>query len=159
MTQKLAEMLILVPSTLCTGFLLFVAGVVQKVMNGLDEAAFQRFLNLLVKHAERSPYAISVSTLPFVGSVPYFIYYRLSNLWFSAGLALFTVASIVSKILVLPIYKRVSELDSDDAAQLGEERRKLQNANRVRAAIQAVSTVLMVIGLAKSPAPEDTDLS
>ena len=159
MTQKLAELLILVPSTLCTGFLLFIAGVVQKVMNGLDEATFQRFLNLLVKHAERSPYAISVSTIPFVASVPYFIYYRLSNLWFSAGLVLFTVASIVSKILVLPIYKKVSELDSTDTAQLSEERRKLQNANRIRAAIQAVSTVLMVVGLAKSPAPEDTDLS
>jgi Na+/H+ antiporter NhaD/arsenite permease-like protein len=159
MTQKLAEMLILVPSTLCTGFLLFIAGVVQKVMNGLDEATFQRFLNLLVHNAERSPYAITVSTVPFVGAIPYFIYYRLSNLWFSAGLVLFTVASIVSKILVLPIYKRVPELDSQDTAQLAEERRKLQNANRIRAGIQAVSTVLMVIGLAKSPVPEDADLS
>jgi len=159
MTQRRAEMLLLVPSTLTTGFLLFVAGVVQKVMNDLDEATFQRFLNLLVKHAERSPYAISVSTVPFVGAVPYFIYYRLSNLWFSAGLVLFTVASIVSKILVLPIYKRVPELDSSDKAQLGEERRKLQNANRVRAAFQVASTVLMIIGLAKSPVPEDTDLS
>ena len=159
MTQRRAEMLLLVPSTLTTGFLLFVAGVVQKVMNDLDEATFQRFLNLLVKHAERSPYAISVSTVPFVGAVPYFIYYRLSNLWFSAGIVLFTVASIVSKILVLPIYKRVSELDSSDTAQLGEERRKLQNANRVRAAFQVASTVLMIIGLAKSPVPEDTDLS
>ena len=159
MTQRRAEMLLLVPSTLCTGFLLFIAGVVQKVMNDLYEAAFQRFLNLLVKHAERSPYAISVSTVPFVGAFPYFIYYRLSNLWFSAGIVVFTVASIVSKILVLPIYKMVSELDSSDTAQLGEERRKLQNANRVRAAFQAVSTVLMVIGLAKSPVPEDIDLS
>jgi hypothetical protein len=157
MTQRRAELVILVPSTLCTGFLLFIAGVVQKVMNDLDEATFQRFLNTLVKHAERSPYAISVSTVPFVGSIPYFIYYRLSNLWFSAGIVIFTVASIVSKILVLPIYKKVSELDSTDAAQLGEERRKLQNANRIRAAIQLVSTVLMFIGLARSPEPEDAD--
>lgn len=154
MSQRRAELLLLVPSTLCTGFLLFIAGVVQKVMNGLDEATFQRFLNLLVKHAESSPYAISVSTIPFVGAVPYFIYYRLSNLWFSAGLVLFTVASITSKILVLPIYKRVSELESDDVAQLGEERLKLQNANRVRAAVQVASNVLMIIGLAKSPAAE-----
>ncbi|MHB8897036.1 MAG: hypothetical protein ACYC99_17935 [Candidatus Geothermincolia bacterium] len=159
MTQRRAEMLILIPSTLCTGFLLFIAGVVQKVMNDLDEATFQRFLNLLVKHAERSPYAIGVSTVPFIGAIPYFIYYRLSNLWFSAGIVLFTVASIVSKILVLPIYKRVPEIDSDGTAQLSEERHKLQKANRIRAAIQAVSTVLMVIGLAKSPVPEDTELS
>jgi hypothetical protein len=159
MTQRRAEMLLLVPSTLTTGFLLFIAGVVQKVMNDLDEATFQRFLNLLVKHAERSPYAISASTLPFVGAIPYFIYYRLSNLWFSAGIVLFTVASIVSKILVLPIYKKVPELDSTDTAQLNEERRKLQNANRIRAAFQVTSTVLMIIGLAKSPVLEDTGSS
>jgi hypothetical protein len=159
MTQRRAELLLFIPSTLCTGFLMFIAGVVQKVMNGLDEATFQRFLNLLVHNAERSPYAITVSTVPFVGAIPYFIYYRLSNLWFSAGLVLFTVASIVSKILVLPIYSRVPELDSTDAAQLAEERRKLQTANRIRAAIQAASTVLMVIGLTRNPAPEDTDLS
>jgi hypothetical protein len=159
MTQKRAELLLLVPSTLTTGFIMFIAGVVQKVMNDLDEATFQRFLTLLVKHAERSPYAISASTLPFVGAIPYFIRYRLSNLWFSAGIALFTVASIVSKILVLPIYKKVPELDSTDAAQLNEERRKLQKANKIRAALQVASTVLMIIGLAKSPSPEDTDLS
>jgi hypothetical protein len=159
MTQRRAEMLLLVPSTLTTGFLLFIAGVVQKVMNDLDEATFQRFLKLLIKHAERSPYAISASTLPFVGAIPYFIYYRLSNLWFSAGIVLFTVASIVSKILVLPIYKKVPELDSTDTAQLNEERRKLQNANRIRAAFQVTSTVLMIIGLAKSPVLEDTGSS
>lgn len=157
MTQRRAETLILVPSTLCTGLLLFAAGVIQKVMNDLDERTFQRFLKLLVKHAERSPYAISVSTIPFVGSIPYFIRYRLSNMWFSAGIVLFTVASIVSKIMVLPIYNKVPEIDSDDTAQLGEARHKLQNANRVRATLQATSTILMVIGVLKSPRAEETD--
>ena len=156
MTQKRFEMLILIPSTLCTGFLLFIAGVVQKVMNGLDEATFQSFLKLLTRTAERSPYAIGTSTIPFVAALPYFIRYRLSNLWFSAGIIVFTLASVVSKIMVLPVYKRVPEIDSAEAARLSEERHKLQTANRVRATIQAVSTVLMIIGFAKSPVPEDT---
>lgn len=153
MNQRLAEILLLVPSALSTGFLMFIAGVLQKVMNDLDEATFHRFLKLLDKRAVRSPYAVGVSTVTFIGAIPYFIYYRLSNLWFSAGIAVYTLASIVSKIFNLPIYKRIFALESSDTARLGEERRKLQSANRLRAAIQFASIVLMAIGLAKSPVP------
>jgi hypothetical protein len=157
MTQQLAEVLLLLPAAHCTGFLLFIAGVIQKVMNDMDEAEFQRFLNLLSKHAMRSPYAISSSTITFAGAFPYFRRYRLSNPWFAWGIVVYTLASVVSKSLNLPIYKRVAALDSSDAVRLGEERRKLQGANKVRAAIQSVSIVLMTIGLAKSPVRGDNN--
>ncbi len=47
MTQTLVEILLLVPTALCAGFVIFVAGVIQGVMNDLDEAAFKRFLILM----------------------------------------------------------------------------------------------------------------
>lgn len=148
MTKHFAEILLLVPSVLCTGFLIFIAGVIQKVMNELDEATFQHFMRLLEKHAMRSPYAVGVSTITFVGAIPYFIYYGFNNWWFTAGIAVYTLASIVSKSVNLPIYKRIFALESDDKAGLAEERRKLQNGNILRSTIQFASIVLMVIGLA-----------
>ena len=148
MTRSFAEILLLIPTTLATGLLMFVAGVIQKIMNDLDEATFQRFMRLLEKRAMRSPFALIVSTIPFAGAIPYFIFYGFSNWWFTAGIVVFTIASVVSKSLNLPIYKRIFALDSGDAARLSEERRKLQSANILRAAIQFVSVVLMVVGLA-----------
>jgi hypothetical protein len=148
MTQEFAEVLLLVPSALATGFLVFIAGVVQRVMNDLDEATFQRFLMLLDKRATRSPYAVTVSTVTFIGAVPYFIFFGFDNWWFTAGIILYFVASIVSKSYNIPIYKRIFALASSDTDQLREERRKLQSANRLRATIQFASIVLMVIGLA-----------
>ncbi len=148
MSRAFAEVLLLIPTALCTGFLMFIAGVIQQVMNDLDEATFKHFLMLLERHALRSPYAITVSTVTFAGAIPYFIFYGFSNRWFTAGIIVYTIASIVSKSLNLPIYKRIHALESSDTAQLGEERRKLQSANIVRATIQFASVVLMAIGLA-----------
>jgi hypothetical protein len=148
MTKHFAEILLLVPSVLCTGFLIFIAGVIQKVMNELDEATFQRFLGLLEKYAMKSPYAVGVSTITFVGAIPYFIFFGFDNWWFTAGIIVYTVASIVSKSVNLPIYKSIFTLESNDTARLREERRKLQNGNILRATIQFASIVLMVMGLA-----------
>ena len=148
MTKAFAGILLLIPATLGTGFLTFIAGVIQKIMNDLDEATFRRFMRLLEKRAMRSPFAIIVSTIPFAGAIPYFIFYGFGNWWFTAGIVVFTIASIVSKSLNLPIFKRIFALGSRDAARLSEERRKLQSANILRAAIQFLSVVLMVVGLA-----------
>lgn len=148
MSKTFAEVLLFAPSALSTGFLIFIAGVIQGVMNDLDEASFHRFMTLLHKRALRSPYAVIVSTVTFVGAIPYFIFFGFSNRWFTAGIVLYTVASIVSKSLNLPIYKRILALESSDANRLREERLKLQTANLLRATIQFVSIVLMVVGLA-----------
>lgn len=112
MTQTFAEILLLVPTALCAGFVVFLAGVIQGVMNDLDEATFKRFLTLLHTRALKSPYAIGVSSITFVGMVPYFIYFGFSNKWFASGLFLWIIASIVSKATALPIYARVDVIES-----------------------------------------------
>ena len=158
MTQTFAEILLLVPTALSAGFIMFVAGVIQGVMNDVDEATFKRFLTELVKHALRSPYAITVASITFVGMIPYWIFYGFSNWWFTAGLILWVVTSTVSKYTTIPIYTRVTGLaitgfkkvpaiESNDVTHLREERRKLQKMNILRAALSFATVVLMVIGL------------
>jgi hypothetical protein len=148
MTRTFAEILLIIPAVLNTGFLMFIAGVIQGVMNDMDAAAFKRFLTVLHKHALKSPYAVTVASITFVGMVPYFIFYGFHNLWFTAGLILWTVASIASKVFNLPIYERIFALESSDVIRLREERRKLQSANILRATLSFASVVLMVIGFA-----------
>jgi uncharacterized membrane protein len=154
-TQRFAELLLLVPSALCAGLLIFVAEVLQQVMNDLDEATFKRLVMILYRRAVRAVFLIILSSVTFVGMIPYFYFYGFSNRWFTAGLALFTLSSIVSKILNLPIYHRVVALGSKDAAELREERVKLQRANIIRATLCFASVVLMAAGIAwaSGPAP------
>jgi len=147
MTQNFAEILLMVPAALCTGFVMFIAGVVQGIMDDVDEAMFKRILTELYGHAVKSPYAVGTASITLVGMIPYFMVYGCGNRWFTAGLILWVVTSIVSKVTNLPIYGRVIALDSGEAVRLREERRKLHGANILRAALSFISVVLMVIGL------------
>ncbi len=148
MTQQFTEILLLFVSTLATGFLIFIADVVQKVMNDLDTKSFHFFMKRLDIRAVHSAYAVGISTITFVGMIPYWIIFGFHNGWFSAGLIVFTIASVISKSFNLPIYKRIFALESTDEAQLMIERSKLEKANWLRASIQTISVILMVIGLA-----------
>lgn len=150
MDRTLFEILLLVPAAFTAGFVMFIAGVVQGVMDDMNEAAFKHFLIALKTRAMRSPYAIAVSTITFVGMFPYFIYYGFSNTWFTAGLILWTVTSIISKVTVLPIYSRVDTLETGNVSGLSEERRKLHNANILRSFLSFASVILMMIGVSNS---------
>ena len=147
MTRSFAEILLLIPAAFCAGYVMFVAGVVQGIMDDVDEALFKRILSELYKHAMRSPYAIGSASVTFIGMIPYFMYYGAANRWFTAGLVFWVITSIVSKSTNLPIYSRVFALESADAEGLREQRRKLHDANILRAALSFISIVLMVIGL------------
>jgi hypothetical protein len=159
MTQKFAEVLLLFPTALTAGFILFVADVVQNAMDDMEASEFEQFLTSLVAHAIRSPVAILASTLTFVGMVPYWYFYGLSNRWFSVGLILWVITSAISKQMTLPIYSRVTgrkfptyrtrpEIDATDVAALEKERRRLRRANLIRAALSFASVAAMVVGLA-----------
>ena len=91
MNETSAEVLILIINAIGAGILLFIAGVLQKVMNDMDEPAFKRFLNALDKTAMSNPFAVTVATLPnycrsflfrvlrFQPPVVYRGFYRLAN--------------------------------------------------------------------------------
>ncbi|GHO46228.1 hypothetical protein [Ktedonospora formicarum] len=145
MTQTLAEILILVPSVLTTGYLIWIADVLQSIMNDMDEPTFGRFMHLLYKRGISSAYAIVSSTITMIAMIPYFIFYGFNHWWFIAGLFAFILSSVAGKLLNLPVYKRILALDNGAITALAEERWKLQTANWVRSLICLASIVLMVV--------------
>ncbi len=148
MTRDFIEILIIVATTIEAGLLMFISEVIQKIMNELDEATFKHFLGRLEHYAMRSPTAMAGSLLTTIACIPYFIFFGFNNWWFTAGIVVWFLSSVASKIFNLPIYKKVGSLNNMDTAELKEERRKLQTANIIRAMTTFLSVILMVIGLA-----------
>lgn len=148
MSRTFAEVLILVPTVLEAGLLMFIAEAIQKIMNGMEPAEFKRFLAALEYRATRSSTAFSVAIITTIASIIYWIAFGFDHWWFTAGLIMWWVAGTCSKIFNLPIYRKVKKLDENQTEELINERRKLQTANYVRAYLTFVCVVLMVIALA-----------
>ena len=87
----------------------------------------------------------TVLTIPFLGAIPYFYFYGFSNRWITAGLALWLVAGSISKVIKVPIYKRVAAIESDDVAQLSKERKRLNGGNLLQSMLNFVAAALMAV--------------
>ena len=143
MTQSDAEVIILTMNALGAGILMFVAGVVQKILDHLDAPDFKRFANLLGKSAMSDPFAVTVATLPIIAAPLYFVAYGFKHRWFTAGLVAWLVGSSITKVTNMPIYDRLANSRYNDTAALLEDRRKLRLANNARAWVTLVSVLLM----------------
>jgi hypothetical protein len=142
MTRTFVEILLFASLAMNAALLLFIAGVLRKVMNEMDESAFKQFVVSLVRHSKRSPFMLTVLNIPFLGAIPYFYFYGFGNRWLLAGLSLWLVAGAIGKTMKLPIYKAV---EIGDPAKLGEERRKLNAANLLQAILNSVAVVLAAV--------------
>lgn len=143
MTQAVAEVLILAITALGAGLLMFIAGVVQKIMNDLDELEFKRFLNRLDKAAMGDAFTVVVATLPIIAAVLYWLAYGFGHWWFTAGFIVWMVGSSITKLINMPVYAWVADPRNNDREELGKQRRKLQLGNNMRAWTTLVSVVLM----------------
>jgi hypothetical protein len=143
MTQSVAEVLILAINALGAGILMFVAGVVQKIMNELNELEFKRFLNQLDRAAMSDPFAVTVATLPTIAALLYFLAYGFGHWWFTAGFVLWIVGGTVTKVTNMPVYHWVADPKNTDPDELRQQRRKLQFANNTRAWLTLGSVALM----------------
>jgi hypothetical protein len=143
MLQSTAEVLILTINALGAGILLFVAGVVQKIMNDMDELAFKRFLNSLGHAAMTDAFAVTIATLPIIAAVLYFVAYAFNHWWFSAGFVAWIIGSSITKIGNMPIYKWVADSKNTDPEELRRQRHRLGVANNWRAWITLASVILM----------------
>lgn len=147
MTRQMAEILILIPTVLFTGTVMYVASVLKLILDDLDESNYKAFIDLLVKNAKRSRYILLAATLTTIGMIPYLIYFRFSNWWFITGYLFFILADVIYKIMALPVYKKVGSLKSSDTVELSEQRKKMTRTNNTRAILYSICTVLMVIGI------------
>ncbi len=123
--------------------MLFIAGVLQKIMNDMDEPAFKLFLNALGKTAMSNPFAVTVATLPIIAALLYFLAYGFSHRWFTAGLIAWLVGSSLTKITNMPVYNWVGNPKNTNPEELRKQRRKLQLGNNLRAWLTLASVVLM----------------
>jgi hypothetical protein len=147
MSREFAEVLIIVITTIEAGLLLFIAEVVQRLMNEMDAPQFRSFLGRLEHYAMRSPTALAGSLLTTFACIPYFIFFGFGNWWFTAGIIVWFLSAVASKVFNAPIYKRVASLGETDVEELVSLRRRLQAANFLRALTTLISVILMVIGL------------
>jgi len=143
MNESAAEALILAINALGAGILLFIAGILQKIMDDMDEPAFTRFLNALGKTAMNNHLAVTVATLPIIAAVLYFAAYGLHHWWFTAGFIAWLIGSGITKIINMPVYKWVGDPNNNDPEKMKEQRRKLQLGNNLRAWPTFASVVLM----------------
>jgi len=70
MTKTLAEILLFGSLVTNLTLLTFLAGVLRKVMNDMDEPTFKQFLDSLVGYSKKSPFMWAVINIPFIGAIP-----------------------------------------------------------------------------------------
>lgn len=145
MSQTLAEILLYVSVAMNAALLMFIAGVLRRVMNDMDGGAFKDFLGSLYRHSTRSLFMNTVLTIPLLGAIPYFYFYGFRNWWITAGLALWLIAGSIGKMIKLPVFKTVAALRSDETARLNREREKLNAGNMLQAILNFAAAVLMTV--------------
>ena len=145
MTKGLAENLLFASLAINAALLIFIAGVLRKVMNDMQEAEFKHFVALLVRYSERSPFMLTVLDIPFLGAIPYCYFYGFANRWLLSGLALWLVAGAIGKTMKLPIYKAVSTVQVGDLTSLREVRQKLNAGNMLQAILNSVAVLLAFV--------------
>jgi hypothetical protein len=143
MNETTLEVLILAINALGAGILLFVAGVIQKVMDDMDEPAFKRFMNALGRAAMTNAFAVTIATLPIIAAIPYFALYGFHHVWFAGGFVAWMVGSTITKIGNMPVYKWLGDPANNDPAELRRRRRILARANNARAWVTLGSVILM----------------
>lgn len=145
--QTSLEVLLLVCTSLTTGFVAFATGPFQKIMEKGDVAAFKKLLSELTDSALKSFFLLGFSLATLLGMIAYWVLYGFGNLWFSAGLILWILTSVISKMTRLPIYERVKVMESTEVDKLKEERRKLHFTGILSLALTLAIIVLMLIGV------------
>jgi VIT1/CCC1 family predicted Fe2+/Mn2+ transporter len=146
MTRSLAEILLIGFLAMNASLLIFIAGVLRKVMNDMDESAFKAFVDSLVRHSKKSAFMITVLDIPFIGAIPYCFFYGFANRWLIAGLALWLIAGCIAKAIKFPIYKTVASIQAGDGLLgLREARRKLNAANLFQAVSNSAAALLPLV--------------
>lgn len=143
MNESAAETLILAINALGAGILLFIAGVLQKIMDDMDTSEFKRFLNALDRTAMSNYFLVTIATLPIIAAILYFYVYGFYHVWFTAGLIVWLIGSTITKITNMPVYRWVCNPKNNDPEELKRQRRKLRLGNSLRAWITFVSVILM----------------
>ena len=143
MNQRLAEILLFASIAMNAALLAFLAGVIRKVMNDMEEPAFLQFVKSLYRHSTKSPFMLTILNIPLLGAIPYFCFYGFKNRWMISGLVLWLIAGCIAKMIKVPIYKKINALSNDDVDGLMKVRPILNAGNVLQAILNCASAALM----------------
>ena len=110
MSKVAVEAIILAINALGCGILLFVSGVVQKMMNGMEPLEFKKFSNVLGRTAMSDPLAVTIATIPIFAVIYYFVAFGFNHWWFTAGVAAWMIGSAITKVTNLLIRSATEQL-------------------------------------------------
>lgn len=143
MNETGVEAAILAINALGAGVLLFVSGVVQRIMNDMDEPAFKHFAQTLVRSATSDPFTVAIGTIPIFAAIYYFVMFGFHHWWFTAGIVIWMIGSSITKITNLPVYAWIKDPANTDPGELRRQRRTLELGNFWRAWVTLLSVVVM----------------
>ena len=149
MTRTSAEILLFASLAINAALLIFIAGVLRKVMDDMDESAFRQILVSLVHRSKRSAFMLTVLNIPFFGAIPYFYYYGFGDHWLVAGLAVWLVGGSIAKAIKYPLYASVAKLSAGDVEQLRAARKKVNAGNVFHAVLNTVAAFLAFVPLCR----------
>ena len=145
MSRAFAEILLFASLVLNASLLVFIAGVLRKVMNDMDDPAFRQFVSSLVRNSKKSPFMIVGLNFPLLGAIPYFYFYGFANRWLLAGLILWLVAGSIAKTIKLPIYKAIASPNAADLEILHAARHRMNSANLFQASLNCIAVLLAIL--------------
>ncbi len=141
--ESSVEAAILAINALGTGILLFVSGVVQRMMNNMDELAFKAFAKALGTSATGDPFAVTIATVPILAVPLYFGAYGFHHRFFTAGIAIWLIGASITKLTNLPVYEWLRDPKNSNPEQLRVKRRTLEFGNSWRARLSLLSVIMM----------------
>lgn len=147
MTKNFLESLIFGSVAINAALLIFIADVLRKMMNAVDEPTFKNLVTLMVRYSSRSPFMILALNIPLIAAVPYYYRYGFSNWWITAGLVLWLVAGSLSKFFKLPVYKALPSLQNTAIDEIKKQRGKFNSGNVFQAILYSAATILVAFGL------------
>ena len=149
MTKTLAGIVLFASLVMNATLLIFLAGVIRRVMNEMDGPAAQQFLVSLVRHSKKSPFMLTALNIPFIGALPYFYFYGFADHWLLAGLAVWLVAGSIAKAIKLPVYKAVATLETHDTVRLRDALHRMNATNVFQAILNTAAVLVAAIQFAR----------
>jgi hypothetical protein len=145
MDETTAEVIIITINALGAGILFFVSGIAQKLMDDMDAMEFKLFMNKMGRTAMTDPFSVTIATIPLFALVFYFAAFGFGHGWFIFGALVWLIASIITKVVNLPVYNWLGDPKNTDPGQLRQKRDTLRMGNKSRAWLTLVSIVLMLL--------------
>jgi hypothetical protein len=149
-SETAVEAIILAINAVGAGILVFVAQVIQPMMDVMDEHGFRIFLRDMARAAMTDPVSTTVATLPLVAMLIYFPMFGFHHIWFCAALFLWLVGSAITKVINMPIYEWAGESTHTASNEIRAKRKRLSAGNKARAWITLLSVALMSCQFAPS---------